>query len=80
MLSTILSTSGSNGARLAIHVCCLASHTATLPGQLKVFKIKLLRLHLGGISSLLGSLDSDGKLYHLCIHGDCCCVVKCGHL
>ena len=69
MLSTILSTSGSKGARLAIHVCCLASHTAILSHP-NVLKVDSLCLHLECISSLFGSLDPDGKLFHLCIHGD----------
>ena len=69
MFSTILSTYSSKGALLAIHVCCLASHTATLPGQLKVFKIKLLSLHLGVFNRLFSSLDLDDELFHLCIHG-----------
>ena len=69
MFSTILSTYSSKGALLAIHVCCLASHTATLPGQMKLFKIKLLSLHLGCFSRHLNSLDLEDECFHLGIHG-----------
>ena len=69
MLSTILSTYSSKGALLAIHVCCLASHTATLLGQMKVFKINPLRLHLGILNHLFSSLDLEYECFHLGIHG-----------
>ena len=69
MFSTILSTYSSKGALLAIHVCCLASHTATLPGQMKLFKIKLLSLHFGILNHLFGSLDLEYECFHLGIHG-----------
>ena len=69
MLSTILSTSSSKGARLAIHVCCLASHTAILSHP-NVLKVDSLCLHLGIFDHLLSSLDLEDECYHLGIHGE----------